>query len=134
MNILPSNPSGNINLASKSFLNGNGSPLIFTKPNSDTYGRKIIYIIDPFVNIVDEFFAFVNVFQMQNELTIEYGNNFFNFCYLSDISGKRITNNMKREAGSSILKACIPPTKPGIYFLSFELDNGRVFTTKVFLN
>ena len=59
--------------------------------------EKMIYIIDPFANIVDEFFAFVNVFQMQNELTIEYGNNFFKFCYLSDISGKRITNNMKRE-------------------------------------
>ena len=96
--------------------------------------EKMIYIIDPFANIVDEFFAFVNVFQMQNELTIEYGNNFFKFCYLSDISGKRITNNMKREAGSSIIKASIPSTKPGIYFLCFEQDNGRVFTTKVFLN
>ena len=35
MNILPFIPSGIINLASKSFLNGNGSPLIFTKPKLD---------------------------------------------------------------------------------------------------
>ena len=95
--------------------------------------EKMIHIIDPFSNIIDEFFISVYVFKMQNELTIEYGNNLFNFCYLNDISGKRITNNMKREDGSSTIKVSIPSTKPGIYFLSFELDNGRVFTTKVFL-
>ena len=95
--------------------------------------EKSIHIIDPFSNIIDEFFAFVNVFQSQKELTIEYGNNFFEFCYLSDISGKRITYDMKREEGSSTIAVSIPSIKPGIYFLSFELDNGRIFSRKVFL-
>ena len=35
MNILPSIPSGIINLASKSSLIGNGLPLIFVNPNFD---------------------------------------------------------------------------------------------------
>tara|TARA_E500000081_G_scaffold121384_1_gene126269 strand:+ start:104 stop:289 length:186 start_codon:yes stop_codon:yes gene_type:complete len=35
MNILPFNPSGIINLASKSSLIGRLSPLIFVKPNFD---------------------------------------------------------------------------------------------------
>jgi len=39
MNILPSIPSGIINLASKSSLIGKGSPLIFVNPNFDHSDR-----------------------------------------------------------------------------------------------
>ena len=95
--------------------------------------EKLIFIINPFSSIIDEFFSLINVFQKHNVLTIEYGNNIFDFCYLNDISGKRITNKIKRDEDSSIITASIPSIKPGIYFLSFELDNGSVFTRKVFL-
>ena len=41
MNILPSIPSGIINLASKSSLIGKGSPLIFVNPNFDHSDRVL---------------------------------------------------------------------------------------------
>ena len=99
---------------------------------TDVY-EKLIYIINPYLTIIDEFTSTINVYQKQNVLTIEYGNNIFDFCYFNDISGKRIMNKIKREEDSSTITVSIPSTKPGIYFLCFQLANGRVFSKKVLI-
>ena len=47
--------------------------VIFTKPNSDTYGRKIIYMIDEYVkNNPDRACSFVSLGQMRYLSTLKY--------------------------------------------------------------
>ena len=95
--------------------------------------EKLIYIINPLSSVVDDFFDLINVFQNQNVLKIEFGANKFDYCYLNDILGKRITNKIKREEDSSTLTVSIPTIKSGVYFISFKLNDGSIFTRKIFL-
>ena len=73
------------------------------------------------------------MYQFQNQLIIQHENKSFDFCYLTDVSGKRITNNIIRNNASSNLAISVHSIKSGIYFLCFEDKYGIVYTRKIFL-
>ena len=97
-----------------------------------TVNNLIVLPINP--NSIDEPFNFdlLNVYQFQNQLIIQHENKSFDFCYLTDVSGKRITNNIIRNNASSNLAISVHSIKSGIYFLCFEDKYGIVYTRKIF--
>ena len=97
-----------------------------------TINNLIVLPTDP--NTIDELFNFsFNIYQLHNEVVIQYENDNFDFCYLTDISGKRVTNKILRNAGSSNITINVHSITSGIYFLSFEDEYGIVYTRKIFL-
>jgi|GEM_PF-6696277 len=98
-----------------------------------TINNLIVLPTDP--NTIDELFNFsFNIYQLHNEVVIQYENENFDFCYLTDISGKRVTNKILRNAGSSNITINVHSITSGIYFLSFEDEYGLVYSRKLFLN